>query len=73
MTAAATSSLKHFEYARAGIPEYWIVDPQESRITVLRLDGLTYREHGRFTAEQSATSLLLAGFNVGVAAVFSNR
>src|SRR5262249_41137269 len=26
---------KRREYARAGIPEYWIVDPHEGRITVL--------------------------------------
>jgi Uma2 family endonuclease len=25
---------KRFEYARAGIPEYWIVDPQTRRITL---------------------------------------
>ena len=34
---------KRAEYARAGISEYWIVDPQESRITVLTLDGQTSR------------------------------
>ena len=28
---------KRSEYARAGIPEYWIVDPQEHCITVLRV------------------------------------
>jgi Uma2 family endonuclease len=30
---------KRREYARAGIPEYWIVDPREGRILVLRLGG----------------------------------
>ena len=28
---------KRSEYAQAGIPEYWIVDPQTATITVLRL------------------------------------
>ena len=28
---------KRREYARAGIPEYWIVDPQEQRILVTRV------------------------------------
>ena len=33
---------KRAEYARAGIPEYWIVDPEEGRITVLTLEGTEY-------------------------------
>lgn len=33
---------KRREYARAGIGEYWIVDPQKERITVLRLQGKRY-------------------------------
>src|SRR4051794_36056985 len=31
--------IKRAEYAAAGIPEYWIVDPQQNTITVLTLDG----------------------------------
>jgi Uma2 family endonuclease len=60
---------KREEYALAGIPEYWIVDPQEQRITVLTLDGKTYREHGVFGRGQAATSVLLAGFSVDVCSV----
>jgi Uma2 family endonuclease len=62
---------KRAEYARAGIAEYWIVDPQERRITVLTLDAGTYREHGVFAPGQAATSVLLAGFSVPVADVFA--
>lgn len=31
--------IKRAEYAAAGIPEYWIVDPESRRITVLTLVG----------------------------------
>jgi Uma2 family endonuclease len=62
---------KRDEYARAGIAEYWIVDPQEHRITVLSLEGVTYRVHGEFTGGQTATSVLLSGFAVSVDAVFA--
>jgi Uma2 family endonuclease len=31
--------MKRLEYAQAGIPEYWIGDPRDQRITVLRLAG----------------------------------
>jgi Uma2 family endonuclease len=35
---------KRHYYAAAGIPRYWIVDPSACRLTVLELDGDTYRE-----------------------------
>ncbi|MBI3945454.1 MAG: Uma2 family endonuclease [Armatimonadetes bacterium] len=62
---------KREEYARAGIPEYWIVDPLNGEITVLTLAGDTYREHGRFGAGSEATSVLLPGLAVPVAGVFA--
>ena len=57
---------KRQEYARAGIPEYWIVDPMAQHIIVLQLVGSTYREHGVFTRGTQATSALLPGFTVAV-------
>lgn len=59
------------EYARAGISEYWIVDPDQHRITVLTLDGSTYKVHGEFGAGSQTSSLLLPGFAVNVGAVFA--
>jgi Uma2 family endonuclease len=63
--------VKPKEYAQAGIAEYWIVDPRERRITVLTLDGKSYREHGVFSPGQTATSVLLGGFGVDVSSVFA--
>src|SRR5262249_51496292 len=57
---------KREEYARAGISEYWTVDPQEKQITVLVLEGQTYREHGVFKPGTVATSVLLHGFSASV-------
>jgi Uma2 family endonuclease len=62
---------KREEYAQAGIAEYWIVDPQEKQITVLVLEGKTYREHGVFGLGSTATSVLLPGFTASVDAVFA--
>lgn len=61
------------EYAAAGIPEYWIVDPQEIKITVLALpSGATsYVEHGVFRGGDIVTSKLLADFAVDVEQVFA--
>jgi Uma2 family endonuclease len=63
--------IKRQEYAKASISEYWIVDPQEQRITVLTLDGQSYRVHGEFVPGLQATSVLLPGFIVDVEAVFA--
>jgi Uma2 family endonuclease len=62
---------KREEYAAAGIPEYWIVNPLNRTITVLTLDGDIYREHGVFAPGEQATSVLLAGFAVDVRAAFA--
>jgi Uma2 family endonuclease len=62
---------KRADYAEAGIREYWIVDPQDKRITVLALEGRDYVEHGVFAVGQTATSQLLPGFEVEVTAVFA--
>ncbi len=62
---------KRRDYARAGIAEYWIVDPAEKIITVLAIDGTDYREHGRFAAGQVANSLIMEGFTVETNAVWA--
>ncbi len=58
---------KRQEYAAAGIPEYWIVNPDDEQITVLRLEGTEYIEHSVATRGAQAASALLEGFAVGVA------
>jgi len=58
--------VKPGEYARARIPEYWIVDPEERQIKVLTLEGQTYKVHGEFGPGTVATSVLLPGFAVSV-------
>jgi len=62
---------KRNDYAAAGIPEYWIIDPEERQITVLILQGKEYREHGVFGSGTDASSVLLPGFAVAVDAVFA--
>jgi Uma2 family endonuclease len=62
---------KRDEYARARIPEYWIVDPKLGQITVLWLKGKKYRVHGVFKEGEVATSRLLPGFEVAVSEAFA--
>ena len=60
---------KRSEYAARGIIEYWIVDPEFSKVTVLSLiDGLY--EETVFENEQIITSTVLPEFSLTVAQVF---
>lgn len=58
--------VKRADYAEAGIPEYWIVQPEEEAITVLQLAGSSYVEHGIFHRGKRATSALLPDFTISV-------
>ena len=56
---------KRGDYAEAGIPEYWIVEPGTETITVLTLAGGTYVER-MFDRTAHASSEILHGFGVAV-------
>lgn len=58
--------LKRIEYAEAKIPEYWIINPEEESITVLKLMDDHYVPHGIFRRGDTAASSLLQGFTVSV-------
>ena len=64
---------KRADYAEAGIPEYWIVNPVDATITVLRLEDARYTEHGVFRRSETATSALFVGFTLSVNDVLDAR
>lgn len=57
---------KRLDYAKAGISEYWIVDPEQSILTVLTLDGSEYRVFEECRAGETARSLLLDGLSINI-------
>jgi Uma2 family endonuclease len=61
---------KRRDYAIAGIREYWIVDPQERRITVLKLSGKSYLVHGKHESGNRVESAFLKGFGVDASELF---
>lgn len=61
---------KRSEYAARGIAEYWIVDPQESKITVLLLDNGLYQENV-YQNDELVNSLLLTQLQLTASQVFS--
>lgn len=47
---------KRAQYAAVGIPEYWIIDPHQQKITVFRLEKEFYVEVGVFQGEDTIIS-----------------
>jgi Uma2 family endonuclease len=61
---------KRGDYAQGGVPEYWIVNPDDETVAVLRLEGAVYIDAGIFRRGESAVSSVLPGLVVDVSAVF---
>ena len=57
---------KFFEYSKAGILEYWIVDPEAKTIDVYTLIKGAYVPYGRWEIGEIAKSKLLVGFEVSI-------
>ena len=48
---------KRSQYQDRGIPEYWLLDPSQQIITVLRLKDMKYEEFGVFKGGDSVQSI----------------
>ena len=58
-TAATDRGRKLQTFARFGIPEYWIVDPEAPALEVLVLVGGQYQLHAKVAAGENVTSATL--------------
>ncbi len=61
---------KRLDYAEAGIPEYWIVDPRYETVTVLTLADGEYAEAGVFARGTNAVSSFVPDLQVSVDDLF---
>jgi Uma2 family endonuclease len=61
---------KRDAYERAGVPEYWIVDPAAATIEVLALAGGSYERHGLFRRTDALRSRLLPDLRLDLSDVF---
>jgi len=57
-------------YARQGVKEYWIVDPEESSIEIYSNQGDTFELKQKAEGEGKVNSSLLAGFEVEIKDIF---
>lgn len=69
-TAAFDRLTKYDTYARAGVPEYWIVNPDRRTVEVLVLEGGQYLSLGIFGGQQMVPSRILPGLSVRVEQFF---
>jgi len=63
---------KRADYERAGIAEYWVVDPKRGVMTMFALVQGRYVVHAEGRAGQVVSSKLLAGLDVDVSAVLAS-
>ena len=61
---------KRVIYARHGIAEYWIADPEARSILVMTLDGATYRVAGEYGTADTLISCTLKELRLEVGEVF---
>ena len=69
-TAERDRTFKRALYARYGVREYWLVDPDAQTVTVLLLDDGDFAEVARYGAGQVLSSPTLAGFAANLDDIF---
>jgi Uma2 family endonuclease len=65
-TAEIDKEDKYLEYQRAGVLEYWIVDPFKQSVEIYTLEHGNYTLYGISGTGESAKSKLLDGFEVSI-------
>lgn len=69
-TEQADRGEKYFEYSKAGVREYWLVDPYERKIEVYALRENVYHLTERFKSGEVVRSEFLSGFEMNVDEIF---
>ncbi len=63
--------VKFSAYERAGVPEYWIVNPKSRFVEVFTLSGGEYALLGQFTEAEVIESTVLAGLRITTSTLFN--
>jgi Uma2 family endonuclease len=69
-TATYDRDDKRHAYERAGVPEYWIVDPAAKTVELFVLEGTSYVLVGAYQDESRVPSTILPGFDKPVRSFF---
>jgi Uma2 family endonuclease len=69
-TARQDWTTKRELYARHGVKEYWLVDPEAATVAILLFDDGELKVTGVFGEGESITSTVLEGFSIALADIF---
>lgn len=69
-TAVRDRVVKRDLYARNGVREYWLIDPETQTVEVLKLERGAYALHAVFESGDRITSIVLPDLRLPVAALF---
>lgn len=69
-TRARDLTTKRQIYARFGVREYWLLDPETRMLTILSPKGRRYRELASGCGDALLASEVLSGLSVAPAAAF---
>lgn len=64
---------KYLLYEKAGVKEYWIVDPINESVEVHLKEGAQFKLHGVFTKNESVSVNTLAGFKITLNQIFNQK
>jgi Uma2 family endonuclease len=72
-TRRRDQTIKRKLFERAGVLEYWLVDPRDSAVSVFRRDGDRFTVPEMLPAAAILTTALLPGFSLAVSELFKPR
>ena len=72
-TAGRDRTLKRSLYAKHGVKEYWLVDPDARTVTVLRLEERAFEVESIYGEGQTMASPSLVGFTADLNEIFGPR
>ena len=72
-TAERDRTFKRTLYAKYGVREYWLVDPDSQTIEVFILGARGYRQAGLYEADEKLKSPLLPGLEISLEEVFTTK
>ena len=67
----ADTVIKRKLYAKFGVKEYWIVDPEEKNVEVMELEEKGFRTVDTFKLADVLSSKILPSLNLKISQVFS--
>ncbi len=69
-TARLNWTIKRELYARYGVKEYWLADPEAATVAVLLLDGGDLKVAGVYGIGDTLASAVMGGFSIALSDVF---